>query len=194
SRLQDERQLHLPAAEEFADRLHTVEQDVVDDVERRITFEREFEILLQPDLLAVNDVLFQTLFDGQIRVGLLRLLRRNTFKQFRKLGQRIVGANVAVELAFVIDQLSGDSAFALVNAVERNDLARVDDGGIKSGCDRFVQEDGIEHDARHGRETKRYIRDAEDREAAGQFLLDAAQGGDGLGGVAPILFDASRDR
>ena len=39
-RLQHERQLHLAAAEEIADDFHAVEQDVVDDVERRIGFER----------------------------------------------------------------------------------------------------------------------------------------------------------
>ena len=38
-RLQHERQLHLPAAEQIADRFHSVEQNVVDDLERRIFFE-----------------------------------------------------------------------------------------------------------------------------------------------------------
>ncbi|HYG82989.1 MAG TPA: methionine synthase, partial [Pyrinomonadaceae bacterium] len=46
-RLEDEGQLHLAAAEQFADGLHAVEQDVVDDVERRVAFERELEIIFK---------------------------------------------------------------------------------------------------------------------------------------------------
>jgi hypothetical protein len=34
--LQHERQLHLPAAEQFADDFHAVQQNVVDDGQRRI--------------------------------------------------------------------------------------------------------------------------------------------------------------
>src|SRR5215212_6557828 len=41
-RLQHERQLHLAAAEKISDDLHTLEQDVVDDVERRVFLEAEF--------------------------------------------------------------------------------------------------------------------------------------------------------
>jgi len=37
--LENERQLHLAAAEQIADDLHTVKQNVVDDIERRILFE-----------------------------------------------------------------------------------------------------------------------------------------------------------
>ena len=43
-RLQHERQLHLPAAEQVADDLHAVEQDPVDDVERRIAFAGRVEV------------------------------------------------------------------------------------------------------------------------------------------------------
>src|SRR6266699_6525575 len=39
-RLQYKRQLHLPAAKKIAHHLHTFEQNIVDDVECWITFER----------------------------------------------------------------------------------------------------------------------------------------------------------
>ena len=43
-RLQHERQLHLPAAEQVADDLHAVEQDLVDDVERRVALAGRVEV------------------------------------------------------------------------------------------------------------------------------------------------------
>jgi hypothetical protein len=42
--LQHEGQLHLARAEEVADHLHAVEENLVDDVERRVSFAGEVEV------------------------------------------------------------------------------------------------------------------------------------------------------
>src|ERR687884_141089 len=56
-RLQHERQLHLAGAEQIADRLHAVEQNVVDDVERLIALHREIEIGFELLSVAIDDAL-----------------------------------------------------------------------------------------------------------------------------------------
>ena len=84
-RLQHERQLHLAAAEEIADDFHAVEQDVVDDVERGICFEGRSQLVFQPDLFAVDDVVLESLFDGRALRCLLRGFRFDVFEQRREL-------------------------------------------------------------------------------------------------------------
>ncbi len=64
--LQHERQLHLPAAEQIADDFHPFEQNVVDDLQRRIFLQRLVEMLDQIAFFAVDDVRLELLLDGQI--------------------------------------------------------------------------------------------------------------------------------
>src|SRR5207237_7769284 len=94
-RLQDEVKLHLAAAEKIADRLHAVEQNVVDDVERGIIFERETKVVFELLLLAINDVMLESLLDGQVARVLLYRLRRHSLEEFGELCKRVVRANVA---------------------------------------------------------------------------------------------------
>jgi hypothetical protein len=47
--LEDERELHLAGAEQLADDLHAVEEDVVDDVEGRVGLQRLVEEQLHAD-------------------------------------------------------------------------------------------------------------------------------------------------
>ena len=81
-RLQHKRQLHLTAAEEIADDFHAVEQDVVDDVERRMLLEPDFELVFETDLLAVDDVVLQTLFDSFAFRRFLRAFALTPSKSF----------------------------------------------------------------------------------------------------------------
>ena len=57
--LQHERQLHLARAEQLAHHLHAVEQDVVDDVERRQCHQRLVEFRGQPLAVAIDDAVLQ---------------------------------------------------------------------------------------------------------------------------------------
>src|SRR5947209_7564679 len=61
-RLQHEWQLHLAGAKQIADRLHAAEQDVVDDVERRITLHRQIEIGFELLAIAIDDALREPIF------------------------------------------------------------------------------------------------------------------------------------
>ena len=71
--LQHERQLHLPAAEQVADDLHAVEQDLVDDVDGRVLFAGRVEVGDERFAAALDDGLLQPLFDGVAeRLALLR--------------------------------------------------------------------------------------------------------------------------
>ena len=62
-RLQHERQLHLARAEQIADRLHAVEQDVVDDRQRRALGHGLVQVGLEPVALTVDDASFQSFAD-----------------------------------------------------------------------------------------------------------------------------------
>ena len=62
----------MAAAEKIANDLHAVQQNVIDDFQRRIFFQCQREIFFQAKLFAVNDVIFQPLFDrGAARFFLL---------------------------------------------------------------------------------------------------------------------------
>ena len=106
----------------------------------------EFELVFETDLLAVDDVVLQTLFDRLTFRSLLRRFRLNAFEELRKLSQRIVDANVAFEPALVVDQLARDFQFLFADAIQRLDLAGVDDRGVESGFDGVVKKHGIQHD------------------------------------------------
>src|SRR5690606_2000751 len=122
SGLQHERQLHLAGTKKIADDLHPVEQQVVDDVERRVGLERLFERVLKPDLFALDYVLLQPLLDRQLRDILLYRLRRFAFEQRRELGQRIIRHDIAVKLSPIVDQVAGGVDLVLVKADERQYL------------------------------------------------------------------------
>ncbi len=189
-RLQHERQLHLSAAEQVADRLHAVEQDVVDDRERRVGLERSRERFVETELLAVNDVQLQALLDGQICVLRLAALDRRALEECRQLTKRIVGADLAVEFPSIEDEVFADRELALADPRKRLDLAGVDDRRVEAGVDRRVQEHRIERDASDCAQAERDVRDAEDRVDRWELLLDSPEGLDRLGGVAAVLLDA----
>ena len=63
--LQHEGQLHLAGREEFADDLHTFEEDVVDDGEGcNAPVHRGVEVILHAATDAVNNAAAQTVFEG----------------------------------------------------------------------------------------------------------------------------------
>ena len=63
----------------------------------------------------------------------------DVFEQRGELGQRIVGADVAVKLAPVVDQIARNFQFLFADAIQRLDLAGVDDRRIQTGFNRVVQ-------------------------------------------------------
>ena len=129
-------------------------RNVVDDVERRIFFETRFQFIFESDLLAVDDVILQTLLDSLTFRGFLCRLRLHTFEELCELGERIVNANVAFKSALVVDQLARDFQFLFADTVQRLDLARIDNRGIEAGFDCIVKKHGIQYHSRRGIETE----------------------------------------
>ena len=75
-RLQHEGQLHLARGEALAHDLHALEQDVVDDGQRRRAgVERLGEVVLQAVAVAVDDALRQAAVDRPVEVVVRRLRR-----------------------------------------------------------------------------------------------------------------------
>ena len=146
--------------------------------------------VFQPDLLAVDDVVLQSLLDSFTFRSFLRRLRLHAFEELREFGERIVDANVAFKLALVVNQLARDFQFLFADAVQRLDLARVDDRGVESGFDCIVEKHGIQNHSRGRIQTERDIRDTENGERARKFSLDPFDGLDRFERVAAILFDA----
>ncbi len=65
--LQDEGELHLPGGEEVPDLAHAVEEELVDDVERRHALgHRHVEIALEPDARAVDDATAQSVVEFEV--------------------------------------------------------------------------------------------------------------------------------
>ena len=93
-------------------------------------------------------MVLETLFNRRGFCFLLLRLRLDAFEELREFSQRIIAANVAIEFAPVVNQIERDLQLALFDAIERFDLARVDDGRIKSCRDCFVQKHRVEHDSR----------------------------------------------
>src|SRR6185369_14322009 len=109
---------------------------------------------LETDLLAIDDVILQTLLDRLTFRSFLRRLRLHAFEELRKLGERIVNADITFKLALVVDQLARDFQFLFTNAVEWLNLARINNRGIEAGFDCVVQKNGIQYYSGSGIQTK----------------------------------------
>ena len=68
------------------------------------------------------------------RVGL------DAFERAEELGERVVALAPTV-----VDEVEGDLANVLVDAVHRHDARRVHDGGVEAGLAALVQEHAVEH-------------------------------------------------
>ena len=161
-RLQHERQLHLAGGEQLADDLHAGEQHVVDDGERgHAVGHRPFEVVLEAVALAVDDALAEQLLDGPVAAVLAHDLRGvDVGEDVEQLGERVVAVAAAVP-----DEVEGDLALLVGDAVQRHDPRRVHDGGVEAGLDALVQEHRVEDVAGGRLEAEGDVGDAEGRVA-----------------------------
>ncbi len=192
---QHERQLHLPGTEQLADRLHAVQQHVVDDLQGGPLGQGSGQVRLEADALAVDDPPLEPVPQrqrGQLRgpAG-LQVSRVHALEQLKQPGQRVVALPPPV-----VHQVQRHLTLLVGNPRDRDDPRRVHDRRVKSGPDAFGQEDRVQHGASGGLETERHVRHAQrglhgrvpalqlgdrldglDRVAAGLLLA----GGDGEG-------------
>ncbi len=196
-RVEHRRQLHLARAKQVADRPHAVEQDVVDQVERRIVDQRLFQqfverllvLAVAHTLFAVDDRPLQLVFDRQridVRGGRL-LLALGPGKVVHVDLQRI-----AVGLV-VENQLARQINFGLRNLVQRINLAVVHDGHVEAVVHRLVHEDAVQNAPRIDIQSERNVADAEDRLHLGQLGLDRLHRLQRLDAGGAIVFLAGRD-
>ena len=173
-RLQHERQLHFAGAEQFADRLHPAEQNLVDDVERLVARHRQIEIGFEPLAVAVDDALRQPVFEPFRAALFLAGLDRAVLEQRDKRVQRVVAVMPPVE-----DQVLGDPQFLRRDLVHRHDPREMHDGAGQSAAQRVVEKDRIQDLPRRRVEPERDVGQAEDDLAFGHRLgdlLDRLQG------------------
>ena len=142
-RLQHERQLHLTGAEELTDHLHAVEQEGVDDLERRMGFERLRQILIESLAVAVDDALREPRAELGRALFLLCLDRIAILEKADKGLQRIGAIAPAIE-----DQILGGFTFGRRNCMRGDDLRDVEDRGGEAAFQRVVEIDRIQHGAR----------------------------------------------
>ena len=189
--LQDEGELHLAGREQVADLAHAVEQEVVDDVERRHALgHRGVEVDLEADARAVDDATAKAVVEFEVveRTG-RGAGRRDALVEPEQHRERVV-----VVAAPVVDEVETDATGLVVDPVERQELGRVHDRGVESGVRALVQEDAVQHLARRRVETEGDVGESEDRAHARQFGLDPSNRLDGLDAVAARLDHARRER
>ncbi len=188
--------MHLARAKEIAHRLHSVEQDGIDELQRRILFEclikqlfqRQLACALTDRFFSVDDPVLQFVFDGQSldmrsRRGLgfafcsREMLHVNL--------QRIAGGFVA------INKFACKFNFFLRNFVQRIDFGVIHDGHVKAMVYRFVHENAVQHTSRIHVQAERNIADTENGLDFRKLLLDALYGVQSLNSRGAIFLLAS---
>ena len=131
-RLQHERQLHLPRAEEVADRPHPREQHVVHDVEGAVPgVERLVELVVEPVAVAVDDALLEPPLDRPAGAVLSRGCDGAACQL--EVGDELGEGVVAVSAAPVVDEVEAELLLASRRCGKGEDLAGVHDGGVEAG-------------------------------------------------------------
>ena len=176
-RIEHRGQLHLARAKQIADSLHAVEQHGVNEVERRVgrechvqsLFQRLFLVALPNRPLAANDKLLQFLLDGKAFDCNFFFLCNGACVQAGEIGH--VKLQGVARAAVLKDELASQFDFFFWNFIERVNLRVIDDGRIEAAVDGLFEENGIQHTARVGLQTKRNIGDAEHGATIGSSSL-----------------------
>ena len=191
-RLQHERQLHLARAEQLADGAHPVEEDVVDEVERRSS-RRPAPSSRSATRPSRSPSMMRDLRRSLDRPAAAVLLLGGDVlhvgEHLEQAGQRVVARRPPV-----VHHVEGGSALLLGDAVEGHDAGGVDDGGVQARLHALVQEHRVEDVAGRRRQAERDVGHAEHGVGAGDLRLDAPDRLDGGQAVAPEVVVARRQR
>ena len=137
------------------------------------------EIAAQAVALPIDDPLFEEAVDGPVAAVLdHRLGGRDALEEVEQLGEWVVLPGV---VATVVDDVEADLKGLRVDAVEREDLRRVDDRRVQTGFLALVEVDRVEDVPSCGGQAEADVGQAEDRRCSGYLGLDgpdAIQGGD----------------
>src|SRR5262249_51186940 len=197
-RVEHRRQLHFAGAKQVAHGLHAVEQDCIDNVERRVRSQRVVKNLLQglairalpQTFFTVDDAALQLVFNGErlhgrnFRLRLLVDAREMTHVNL----QRIAGGFIEV------DELARQVNLDLRDLIERIDLGVVHNRHVKTVVYGLFHEDAVEHAPRVGVQPKRNVAHAQDGLDLRKLLLDPLDGVQRLHAGGTVLFLAGRNR
>ena len=167
-RLQHEGQLHLAGAEQLAHGLHAVEQDVVDDLERRVALEGHVEIVFEPLLVAVDDAQLEPLLDRlgpHPGVGARGLA---VGEQGHEGLQRIASRRGGGRRSGPRPPATSSGGILCSGTI----LLDMDDGAGQAAPHGMVEEDRVEHVPRGRVEAERDVGEPEDELQLGQFAPD----------------------
>ena len=195
-RLEHERQLHLSAPEEFADHLHAVEKDRIDDLERRMGLAGFLKIGLKPHLISVDDAVLEPFLNCQpldnfllFLPALCRIVRHQVLQ---RVGHRPLlwfpPLQDVFKCPFVEHDLPAELPPLFVDFVEGHDSRSMDDRHIETRLDGVVEEDAVERMAHGRRKAERDIADSEECLHPGEFLLDQTDRLDRLDACAAKFF------
>ena len=194
--LEHEGELHLAAAEEFADHAHAIEQVLVDDRQRVHLAERLIEVEVDPPAVAIDDARLQPLLHWQERaVDLRSLLRFHAFEKREEMGERVVAvlAVLVRGATAIVDQVERGVELLFGDAVERDDLLGVDDRRVQTVLDRLEEKDGVEHPPGDRLQPEGDVGDAKDGVHRGQLGLELPDRVERLHGVAAQVLLAARE-
>ena len=180
--IEHRRQLHFACSKQFADRFHAIQQHRIDEVQRRVDFQRRLQQIIQRLLvrtctyaaLAANNQLLQLVLDSKRLCGFFFRLGIWVFLQSGKVGhedlQRVAFSRIAE------NELAGQLHFPFRNFVEWIDLRIIHNGHVQPAVHCLFQKHTVQHAPRVGRQSKGNIADAQDRFAFRQFLLEQLYG------------------
>ena len=168
-RSQHKRQLHLARAKQLAHRLHPVEQDIVDDLKRRVALPRQRQILLQSLAVPINNPVAQPLLD-LLRPRLAAALRRLAIgKQPQHLGKRIIPLAPAIK-----DQILRRLHLLRRDQMQRPDLAHMQNRPGHPRLQRMIEKHRIDHRPRRRIEPKAHIGKPQNDLNIREFLTNGA--------------------
>jgi len=194
SGLKHERQLHLTGAEQLTDHLHPVQQNVVDDDQRRHPGgQGRIQIRLETVTLTVDDPPLEPLVQRQggefLRPAGPRRGGVHTLESLDEALHRVVPF-----AATVVDQVERDLPLLRGDLRDRQDLTGVHDRRGQPGLDALVQEHRVEYLPGRRVEAERDVGDTQgevDSWVAGGYLPNRF---DGLDPVPPSFLLPGGDR
>ena len=168
--LQHERQLHLARAEQLADDLHPVEQDLVDDRERLVaSSSRSSRSSVRPGLSPsmIRFLSTSSMVSARILTTAASVLSLN---ESTNASSGSLPSFQSLKIRF-----SAPMPLFFRNLVQRDDLRHVDDRRGQAALLRVREEHRVEHVTRRRIEAEADVREPEQRLALGQLLAKSAR-------------------
>ena len=145
-RLQHEGQLHLAGAKQFADHLHAIKQNIINDGKRRDTLgERVGQFIIQPLAVTINDAILETpfhCFRALLRRGIGSFAAGEKLQQFL---ERVISLSAAIK-----DQIFRNLYLLRRDLMQRLNLGNMHNRPRHARLHGVIEEYAIQHMSRRG--------------------------------------------